>query len=428
MPKLCLTAEIVDALQPPVRGEVWFGDDHLQHFGVRAWAGKKGGGKAFAIRLRDQFGVLVREVYRPQYDYSAYYWDRGWEKPLGYFLKPARVWALDRIALHCGKETAEVRRRRLWRQRKRKVLATSIGDAIQRKVDFLRSKSKDHLYVDHIWTMIDRHIPARVLNSTFRNVPIRQLADAITNRNISYGNVKVLRGFVGGVFKDAADVFGPLHYKLESIQRRCARNLDARTEPPYPQILRISDGDYRRFFNELEASEAWRQALAIRLYFETGAKLQQVLRARWSDLVENVWYPFLPEERKLWFESKERLNEEAQRVLRLIAKCHLAEGLASPYLFPSITGPHHSISTVQRHWARYSAKFGWQALPMSHVVLRHRDRSNPSYSLFFYRTYLQSGRPKAKAAVSKVAKRRTDKSITAETYMVGCSPPENLIA
>jgi integrase len=418
MPKLCLTSEMVDALLPPRQGEVWFGDNHLLHFGVRTWAGKNGGGKTFAIRLRDQLGVVVREAYRPDYDYSAYYWDRGWEKPLGYFLESARAWARDRIALHRGRETSEERRWRLWRQQQRKVLATSIGDAIQRKIDSLRSRSKDHLYVDHIRTMVDEYIPRQILDSTFRDVPIRQLADAITNRRVSYGNIKVLRGFVGGVFKDAAEVFGPLYYKLESVQRRCAKNLDARVEPPYPQILRISDADYRRFFDELEASAAWRQALAIRLYFDTGAKLQQVLRARWSDLVENIWYPFLPNERKLWFESKERLNEEARGVLRMIAQRHEADGIASPYLFPSMSDPQCPIKTVQRHWANYAAKLGWNALPMSHVVLRHRSRSNPSYSLFFYRTYLQFDRRRAEVAVSKVAKRRTNKSINATTYMV----------
>jgi len=416
MPKLCLTPELVDALQAPAKGEVWFGDNHLQHFGVRTWAGKNGGGKAYSIRLRDQFDTLVRETYRPEHDWPHYVWMRGREKPLGYFLEYARAWARDRIALNKGDETSEHRRRRKWQQRKRRVLARSIGDAFQAKIDRLRRQSKDHLYVDHIGNMVWGYIPQPVLEATFRNVPIRQLADAISYREISYGNVKVLRGFVGGVFEDAAQAFRPLRHKLESIQRRCARNLEARVEPPYPQILQITRDDLRRFFDELEVTALWRQALAIRLYFATGAKLQPTLRARWSDFVDGDWYPFLPHERALWLESIEQLGSEGERVLQLIEQRHAAERIVSPYLFPSQADVNKPITTVQRHWVRFCEKLGWSGLPLSHVVLRHRARSNPSYHLFFNRAYARFERSDGQRIVSKVAKRRQDKSINAVTY------------
>lgn len=427
MPKLCLTPDAVDAIALPTKGEVWIGDNHVQHFGVRAWAGKKGGGKAYAVRLRDQFGVLVRETYQPDRDFPLYYWARAWEKPLGYFLDPARAWARDRVAAHQGLLTSADRRHQQWQRRKAKVLATTIGDAFDRKMDRLRRKSRDHLYVDHIQNLVGLHVPKRLLGSSFRNVPVRRLADAISQREISYGNVKVLRVFVSGVFKDAAEHFGPLRYKLESIQRRCARNLGARIAPPFPRILQITDDDYRRFFDALESDANWQQALAIRFYFATEAKLQPILRARWSDFLNGTWYPFVPSERKLWFESKQRLNAEALRILTLIEQRHRDEGLVSSYLFPSPKNTAKPVKTVQRHWTRYCGTFAWSGLPISHVVLRHQGRSNPSYSLFFYRTYLQFDRAKSIEAVSKVAKRREENIVNAATYMVGRNPPEILI-
>jgi len=428
MPKVCLTPEIVDALVSPAKGEKWLGDNHVEHFGIRTWAGKRGGGKAYAIRLRDQFGLLVRETFDPIRDYWRYQWDEGWEKPLGYFLESARDWARDRVAIHLGLATAAYRQNRAWQRRKERVLATKIGDAFDRRLKVLRRKSRNHLYVDHIQNLVGIHIPPNVLNTTFRNVPIRSLADSLSKREISYGNVKVLRAFVGGVFKRAADQYGPLHYKLESIQRRCSRNLDARKATPYPQILGITEADYRSFFNALERDECWRQSLAIRFYFATGAKLQQVRRARWSDIIDTTWFPFVPAERKLWYESREHLREEAATVLGLIQRRHYEEGLASPYLFPAVKNEGRPIATVQRHWSRYCGTFRWNGLPLSHVVLRHRGRSNPSYSLFFWRTYLNFERPEAAEAVSKVANRRKNPSINAVTYMVEQSLPENLIA
>jgi integrase len=417
MPKACLTPEVVEAIDPPTQGEIWIADTHLKHFGLRTWAGKKGGNCAYAIRLRDQFGILVRETFRPDRDHPYFRWEGGWDKPLGYFLEAARAWARDRIAINLGLPTSADRQARAWRRRKAKVLSTTIGDAMDRRLAGLRRRSRDHLYLDQIRNLVALHIPDDVLRATFQRVPVRRLADSISNRGLSYGNVKVLRAFVGAVFKEAAGNFGPLHWKLESIQRICARNLDLRKAPPYPQILRITEADYRRFFQVLEADPSWRQALAIRLYFDTGAKLQQILRARWSDIVDGTWFPFLPDERRLWYESRQRLGSEAAVILGLIEDRHRVEGLTSPYLFPSPKNQAAPIKTVQRHWNRYCATFGWRGLPISHVVLRHRPRDNPSYSLFFYRAYLGfDKRAKGVPAVSKVGKRRKDFSISSATY------------
>jgi integrase len=417
MPKACLTPEFVDGIDPPTRGEIWIADTHLKHFGLRTWAGKMGGNCAYAIRLRDQFGILVRETLRPERDYPYFRWDSGWDKSLGYFLEAARAWARDRIALNLGLPTSADRQARAWHRRKAKVLSTTLGDAMDRRLAILRRRSRDHLYLDQIRSLVASNIPDDVLRTTFQRVPVRRLADSISNRGLSYGNVKVLRAFVGAVFKEAAGNFVPLRWKLESIQRRCARNFDLRKAPPYPQILQITEADYRRFFQAAEADPCWRQALAIRLYFETGAKLQQVLRARWSDIVDGTWFPFLPDERGLWYESRQRLGSEAAAILGLIEDRHRVEGLTSPYVFPSPTNQAAPIKTVQRHWNRYCGKFGWAGLPMSHVVLRHRRRDNPSYSLFFYRAYLGfDKRAKGVPAVSKVGKRREDTSIIATTY------------
>lgn len=428
MAKNCLSADIVEAVEPPEQGETWLGDNHVRHFGLRAWAGKKGGGKAFAIRLRDQFGIAVRETYEPERDFPLYHWYNAWEKPLSYFLEHAREWARERAALHLGRSTSESRRHKSWHRRRARILATRIGDAIDRKIAQLKRKSRDHLYVDHIRNMVGEHIPQTVLAATFRNVPIRQLADAISNRNVSYGNVKVLRSFIGGVFTGAARDHGALKYKLESIQRRCAKNLDARKAPPYPEILKITREDYQRFFDALEGDYNWRQSLALRLYFATEARLQPVLRARWSDFLGKTWYPFLPADRKLWFESKQHIRPDSLQILKLIEQHHRNEGLTSPYLFPAPADASKPIRTVQRHWSRWCDVMGWKGLPLSHVVLRHQGRSNPSYSLFFHRYYLDAGRPDAVRAASKVAKRRKNKLINAMTYTAERMPAENLIA
>jgi integrase len=419
--KACLTTEYVDSLIPPEKGEFWIGDEHLRHFGVRGWTGKKGGNVAFAIRLRNGDGRLIRETFDIWRDHlnQHWVWRRGnyWEKPLSHFLDPARRWARDRIAFHYGYPTTQQIREARWERERAKTLATTLRFAIDYKLKGLRTKSKNHEYVDRIQMLVDLHIPEDVLSKTFKKLPVRQLGDAITERGIGYGNIRVLRSFIGSVVKEAARHCGPLHNKLESLQRRCAKNLDAQKSPPYPEILKITPADYQEFFDLLERDVHWRQALAIRLYFATGAKMQQVLKARWSDIVDDRWFPFVPKERKLWSDSVEHLNPEALAVIKLIEYRHGQSSICSKYLFPSELDAMRHITTVQRHWVRLSGTVQWTNLPISHVVLRHRPRSNPSYYLYFISFYripeLENEKLKA---VSKVENRRKDSSINAITY------------
>ncbi len=419
--KVCLSQEYVDGLAPPVKGEFWIGDTHLRHFGVRGWAGKKGGSVAFAIRLRNSDGRLIRETFDVWRGYLEQYamWRRGnyWEQPIGAFLEPARQWARDRIAFHYGYPS---RQQILDERRKRKreeILATTLHLAINRRLDELRKKSNNHEYVDHIQNLTGIHISDEIFNSTFAEISPEGLADAITSKNISYGNVKVLRSFLGGVFQRAIDSCGPLGLKLDAIQECCRENLRARKEPRYPEILNITDADYRYFFKLLEGDVHWRQALAIRLYFATGAKMQQVIKARWSDIVNNRWYPYLPNERKLWSSGSEPLDGETANVISLIESCHRREHMASAFLFPSLAKPEQHVKNVQRHWVRLCGTLGWQNLPISHVVLRHRPLSNPSYYMEFLKYYRSSKIDfERRQAVSKIVNRRKNIDINAMTY------------
>src|SRR5690606_40753279 len=65
----------------------------------------------------------------------------------------------------------------------------------------------------------------------------------------------------------------------------------------------------------------------------------------------------------------------AQGVIDLVASRHAKEGLQSPYLFPSKIDVWKPVTSIQRHWSRFSGVMRWINLPISHVVLRHRPRT-----------------------------------------------------
>lgn len=423
--KVCLTAEYVNGLSPPENGEFWIGDTHVQCFGIRGWAGKQGGSLAFAIRLRNREGRLVRESFNVWRDYLAGQWwrlkhENVWEKPLGYFLEAARVWAQDRIAHHMGWPTSEEVIERIQESNRQRVLSKTLGAAIKDRLFQLRRATKRPAYLDHIEDLLNNYIDTNpaLLGSTLGDLDTDELAAAVTEQGQTWGNIRRLRGFLSGVLKEQAESYGPLGFKLDAFQEGCRVRLDAQTEAPHPEILKIAPDDFQRFFSLLEAEPRWRQALAIRLYFATGARLQQVLRARWSDFLDREWCPFTPSERDCWFEAMEGLSDDALEVLERIAQHHASEQVHSLYLFPSqAAGPSKPIKTVQRMWSKMSRKMCWLDLPLSHIVWRHKARTNPSYYLDFSRTYLASIKNnEGRKSVSKVVNRRRKKNVFSNNY------------
>jgi hypothetical protein len=60
-----LTPKFVDDFQPPAKGEIWISDTQQRGFGLRAWASKNGGSKAFAVRATNPQNQVMRSSYVP---------------------------------------------------------------------------------------------------------------------------------------------------------------------------------------------------------------------------------------------------------------------------------------------------------------------------------------------------------------------------
>ena len=82
-----IDSDFLDSVRPPEIGERWIADTLVCGFGLRLWAGKKGGGVAFCVRVSDLNGKSVRKTYDP-FDTNVGYrhWfertnDFRWENP-----------------------------------------------------------------------------------------------------------------------------------------------------------------------------------------------------------------------------------------------------------------------------------------------------------------------------------------------------------
>src|ERR1700744_6452657 len=102
-----LTAESVDSLEPPLSGERWIADSQVKGFGLRLWSNRSGGSKAFAIRVSNKDGMVIRRTYDLAQS-SAFRHSALRNVPsyrLGDSLGDARAWAKDEIAKLHGRMT-----------------------------------------------------------------------------------------------------------------------------------------------------------------------------------------------------------------------------------------------------------------------------------------------------------------------------------
>lgn len=414
-----LTPEFVDSLQPPETGEIWIADTHQKGFGLRAWAGKNGGGKAYALRLRDINGKLIREVFTP----NPWNWrfdqreKPPYIKPLGFFLPDAREWARDRTDILKGRLTRQEKRAIRRELRSQRALAKTLNKLAEETIADLRKKRRQQAYVDSMYKLFWRYIPNDLKELRLIRISSRRMAHVITNKEILPGNARKLRAFIGQIYKRVS--LWSIDRRLEHIQRRIYQIWSEGKTVPYPKIKEISEDDFKAFFQRLETETVyWRQALALRLYFATGARLSRILAGQWRQIIDSNWYPYLPNEKKFWFEGCEHIHKEVEHIFSLIRQRLHEEIGPSEFFFPSdhgMTSGH--IMTVQPFWRRVAKESGWQGLPLSHVVRRYKRRNNPGYSYWFSQYYGSLFKESLNAdRVSKMLKRRQNILINSDNY------------
>jgi len=199
-----------------------------------------------------------------------------------------------------------------------------------------------------------QYVPDDLKKRTLANMPPRKLAKALVTSGIRPGNLRTLRAFIGQIYERANDLGAGVHKFEDEFSKHFWTFWEKHHDVPFPELRNLKREDYQRVFDCLEQhKQRWQQALCIRLYFEVGAPLGRLMDAEWCEIYDGVWYPYLPEDKQYWFESRERLNE---RALALVGKinAHVTEQFStSRYLFPSASsGGEQPISAVNSVWRR----------------------------------------------------------------------------
>ena len=277
----------------------------------------------------------------------------------------------------------------------------------------MRVEGRSQPYVDRLDKLFATHIPKRLKRLPLDEISPKSLAGSLAAMASQGGNLRTLRSFIGQVYDRAADFDGSLHTFAEELSVHFWRKWQSANKLPFPEIKKLERADYEKIFARLEAEEdRWQQALCIRLFFILGAPMSRLMRAQWRQIVDNKWFPYLPDEKVYWFESLEHLKDDAKRILERVRNCARDSPVQSPYWFPSRASPLTPICTVKGFWRDALDNVGSRYYPLGEFAQSFRRPNNPSYAMTVVRQYGAMFRAMHNAAkVSKELKRRRKSTV-----------------
>lgn len=403
-----LTPQFVFAAKPPDKGERWISDTKIRGFGLRLWATKSGGAKAFAIRVSDPHGRHVRRTYDAKKNWRLRFaiTYSGFENALGLgdSLESAREWARNEIDGIKGRATLSQEEHVRWRKVGAAVRKLPLGRAALSLLEGMRVRGLSEAYIDRLDKLFATNVPDRLKRSPLGSIKPKAVANALVNKSVPPANIRVLRSFIGQIFERGASFNGPLGRFRDELSIEFWKTWEKRLDVRFPELRNLNKDDYKVIFAEFQTEDArWQQAYCIRLFFEFGASLTRLMSARWAQILDEFWYPYDPEEKVLWFESRERITPVAQSVLDDARERALHTFPNTIYWFPSAFGRNvKHIRSVEAFWRTTLEKCGSRYYPLREFALSYRRASNPSYLISFLRQYGETFREVSNVAeVSK---------------------------
>jgi hypothetical protein len=344
-----LTPDFVDSAAIPEIGEAWIADTKVRGFGLRVWASQQGGGKAYAIRIADRGGRMVRRTYAHP----------DWAPPnaLGSILEQARSWARDEINDLKGRQSVweELKANQKW---VRNVVASRSFEALaSAKIQGMQHYGADQNYIDNLEKLFFNVIPKDIRAKPIKTISARRLAAALRQLDDKPGQARALRSFVGQLLKSAGEFDRAALRLLDKSQRLYKPDYEWRRVSKIDR--RYSKSFFDRLVQRLRAEDRyWQQAIFIRLLFEFEVPAATSLRAQWCNFDDEFWLPRFSEAKDFKALRRRRVNERVKILLKELKNRNDVVFPDNPFLFPSLKSTSGHLVSFRPFWRKIAIEMG----------------------------------------------------------------------
>ena len=313
----------------------------------------------------------------------------GGQLNLGDYLDDAREWARDEIDTLKGRLTL---RDESWIRHKRAgsyVRGIALGDAAHSLLSGMRANGRAERYVDRLDKLFSNNVSDRLKNTRLDRISAKAMARCLVKRSVPASNIRILRSFISQIFERGAEFYGPLGRLPDELSTEIRERWERAHDVRYPELRKFKKSKYEAIFTALEGERRyWQSALCIRLFFEFKAPLSRVMAAQWAQIVGDRWYPYWPDEKVLWYESEERIDDTTRSLLSRISEYVARDFPGSRYFFPTRQGRSvEHIRSVDTVWRRILRNCGIAHYPLREFARSYRNPNCPSYYLSFLRQY-----------------------------------------
>ncbi|MEM9394049.1 MAG: hypothetical protein AAGA38_09335 [Pseudomonadota bacterium] len=368
-----LTVDLLRDLELPTRQEYWIADTKVRGFGVRVWASDGTARFNYAVRKSDPSGRSVRRSLNLDALRVLHYdpWNFSFlDRDLASFLPEARHWAQLEIAKITGRiesdEALDAARKADAEYREwvgRYVSELKLTRCVELVFRSAKYRGWTEEYEDRLWRAywaFDKATKAGDL--TIGQLENGVLANKIETAPIGFGNVRLLRSLLRIVAENVHALKGAQRWRL------LPSHLDPNASPKEEaaEFLENLDGeDFDAFLEKLRNMDAsWQSKLSIELAFLFSTPFSRVLRGRWSQVHEDRWYPYDPDERKYGRYISERIAGRSAECLKLAQDFNKT---GSDYWFPAESNPNVPIKNIDRTWNRALRECDWPEMPLGFV-------------------------------------------------------------
>lgn len=399
-----LTSKFINEIQPPAKGELWIADTEVKGLGLRLWATKSGGSKAYCLRLGSR-KRLTFDPHRGNGLRFSFIINKAHKSEVGAYLNAARNWAYHEIKANKTNPLERVKLRLEEQQQrdyfKKRISQLTLNQAAQNMIKGMEAAGRSEAYRDQLDSLFHTWQAEELKNKPLEAITAKELAEALVDRKYTWANIRALRAFIHKIYEQGSS-FG-VRNPIDSYEYsdEISKAFDEKYDVRYPELKNLNPAIHQRIFQILEKNTAqWQQAYCIRLYFEFGAPMTRLMAARWDQILDGQWYPYLPHEKKLWFQVREQITDEVKLLLNRISSFRKRDFAASEYWFPSPNAKSKAhITTVSRLWAKTLKQAGIDRYPLHEFVQTYREHNCPSYYSTYFREYIDRLQTDQKMAV-----------------------------